>query len=129
MDKHCDGSYLCWLGERNDVRQLLEDSHIVAFPSYYREGVPKSLIEASAIGRPIITCDSIGCRDVVEDGINGFLIEPQNPQQLADKLRVLILDRQLRVTMGKNARKKAESEFSIEKVIDTHLKIYNNLSK
>lgn len=129
MDEHCDGSYICWLGERNDIKQLLEKSHIMSFPSYYREGVPKSLIEASAIGRPIVTCDSTGCRDVVEDGINGFLVEPRKPQQLADKLRILILDRQLRITMGKNARKKAESDFSIQNVIETHLNIYNKLTK
>lgn len=129
MDSHCDGNYICWLGERDDVKQLLENSHIMVFPSYYREGVPKSLIEASAIGRPMITCDSTGCRDVVDDGINGFLIQPQNPKQLADKLRILILDKKLRVTMGKNAREKAESDFSIQTVINTHLDIYKKLSR
>ena len=129
LHKHCDGKYICWLGERNDVKQLLEKSHIMAFPSYYREGVPKSLIEASAIGRPIITCDSVGCRDVVDDGINGFLIKPKNPQILADKLEILINDKALRRKMGEKAREKAEHEFSIQTVIDTHLKIYNQLSK
>lgn len=129
LREHCDGEYICWLGERNDVKQLLEKSHIMAFPSYYREGVPKSLIEASAIGRPIITCDSVGCRDVVEDGVNGFLIEPKNPQMLAKKLTTLIDDKALREKMGKKAREKAVQEFSIQTVIDTHLKIYNQLTK
>lgn len=128
MNEHCDGEYICWLGERNDIHQQLEKSHIMAFPSYYREGVPKSLIEASAIGRPIITCDSVGCRDVVDDGINGFLIQPQNPQMLADRLTMLILNKNLRENMGKAARKKAEAEFSIQQVIDTHINIYNHLS-
>lgn len=127
MREHCDGEYICWLGERNDVKQLLEQSHIMAFPSYYREGVPKSLIEASAIGRSIITCNSTGCKDVVEDGVNGFLIEPRDVTQLADNLKKLIDDKQLRERMGKAARKKAEKEFSIEKVVDTHLKIYREL--
>ena len=129
MREHCDGEYICWLGERNDIKQLLEQSHIMAFPSYYREGVPKSLIEASAIGRPIITCDSVGCRDVVDDGVNGFLIEPQNTVQLADALKKLIDNPDLRRQMGKAARAKAEREYAIEKVVATHLKIYNQLIK
>lgn len=127
MQEHCDGEYICWLGERNDVKQLLEASHIMAFPSYYREGVPKSLIEASAIGRPIITCNSTGCRDVVDNNVNGFLIEPKNISQLTEALKKLIDDKELRIRMGKAAREKAEKEFSIDKVVDTHLKIYNEL--
>ena len=90
LEQHCDGNYICWLGERNDIKSLLEQSHIMAFPSYYREGVPKSLIEASAIGRPIVTCESVGCKDVVDDWKNGFLVPPQNPQKLALALKRLI---------------------------------------
>lgn len=129
MDRHCDGNYIAWLGERDDIKQLLERSHIMAFPSYYREGVPKSLIEAAAIGRPIITCDSVGCRDVVDDGVNGFLIEPQNSGQLANALRQLIDNPSLRDRMGKASRAKAEKDFPIENVIRTHLKIYKELTR
>lgn len=129
MKSHCDGKYLCWLGERRDIKYLLESSHIMAFPSYYREGLPKSLIEASAIGRPIVTCDSTGCRDVVKDGVNGFLISPENPSELANALAKLIDNRDLRIQMGLEARKKAEIDFSINKVIDTHIKIYRELLK
>lgn len=128
MDRHCDGDYIAWFGERDDIKQLLERSHIMAFPSYYREGVPKSLIEAAAIGRPIITCDSVGCRDVVDDGVNGFLIAPQNSRQLADALRQLIDNPSLRDRMGKASRAKAEKDFPIENVIRTHLKIYKELT-
>lgn len=123
----CDGKYICYMGERSDIKELLTTSHIMAFPSYYREGVPKSLIEASAIGRPIVTCDSTGCRDVVDEGINGFKIKPRDVEDLAAKLRKLILSDELRKCMGIAARKKAEREFSIDKVIETHLKIYNEL--
>lgn len=129
MHEHCDGDYISWLGERDDVKRLLQGSHIMAFPSYYREGLPKSLIEAAAIGRPIITCNSVGCRDVVEDGVNGLLVEPKNPTQLVQALKTLIDCPELRRKMGKEARKKAERDFSIEKVIDTHLKIYKSLSQ
>ena len=120
----CDGKYIKWLGHRTDVKELLTKAHIVAFPSYYREGVPKSLIEASAIGRPIITCDSVGCKDVVEDGINGYLIPVKDSQALADKLKILIDNKDLRISMGLKSREFAEKYFSVEDVVKTHLKIY-----
>lgn len=127
MRSHCDGVYINWLGECDNVKELLGKSHIMAFPSYYREGVPKSLIEAAACGLPIITCDSTGCRDVVDDGLNGFLIEPKNPEMLAEKLKILIDNKNLRERMGRESRFKAEREFGIEKVVETHLRIYKEL--
>ena len=120
----CDGKYIQWLGHRTDVRELLMKAHIVAFPSYYREGVPKSLIEASAIGRPIVTTNSVGCKDVVEDGVNGYLIPIKDSKALADRLKRLIDDKGLRIAMGKKSREFAERDFSIEKVVNTHLEIY-----
>ncbi len=123
----CDGKYIQWLGHRNDVAELLQNCHIVAFPSYYREGVPKSLIEATAIGRPIITCNSIGCKDTVDDGVNGFLIPIKDSNALAEKLRILIEDKSLRERMGEASRTKAEKYFSIENVINKHLEVYNSL--
>lgn len=124
---NCDGEYISWLGERDDIKKMLGASHIMAFPSYYREGVPKSLIEACAVGRPIVTCDSVGCRDVVDDGINGFLVSPKSPESLASKLKELIDSKELRVNMGREARRKAEKEFSIEGVIETHMRLFNEL--
>lgn len=120
----CDGKYIQWLGHRTDVRELLMKSHIVAFPSYYREGVPKSLIEASAIGRPIVTTNSVGCKDVVEDGVNGYLIPVKDAEVLSDRLKRLIDDKDLRIIMGKKSREFAERDFDVENVVDTHLKIY-----
>lgn len=120
----CDGKYIQWLGHRRDVRELLMKAHIVAFPSYYREGVPKSLIEASAIGRPIVTTNSVGCKDVVEDGVNGYLIPIKDSKALADRLKRLIDDKGLRIAMGKKSREFAERDFSIEKVVNTHMEIY-----
>lgn len=124
----CDGQYIQWLGYRNDMELLLKQSHIVVLPSYYREGVPKSLIEATAIGRPIITTRSYGCKDTVNDGENGFLIPPKDEAALAEKLRILINDPQLRERMGLKGRQKAEREFSLDSVIDHHLEIYRRLS-
>ena len=127
LESHCDGKYIKWLDFQKDIKSILEQCHIMAFPSYYREGVPKSLIDACAIGRPIVTTNSIGCKDVVDDGVNGFLIPVRDSEALAQKLRVLIEDKSLRVRMGKAAREKAEREFAIEKVIERHLDIYSRL--
>ena len=101
----------------------------MAFPSYYMEGLPKSLIEADAIGRPIITSNSVGCKETLVDGYNGFLIQPKDVDALTAKLDLLLSDKELRVKMGKNARKYAEDYFSIEIVKERHLAIYNELLK
>lgn len=127
LDNVCDGKYIKWLGYRSDVKELLQQSHIVAFPSYYMEGLPKSLIEACAIGRPIITTQSIGCKDTVDDCVNGFLIPPKDVDALASKLRVLIDNPEMRESMGKASRAKAEKEFSLDVVIEKHLSIYKEL--
>lgn len=123
----CDGKYIQWLGYRTDVRDLLKSCHIVAFPSYYMEGLPKSLIEADAIGRPIITSNSVGCKDTVVDGENGFLIEPKDVDALTEKLDLLLSNKELRQKMGKAARAYAEKNFDIEVVKERHLAIYDEL--
>ena len=128
LESRCDGKYIKWLDFQKDIQHILEQCHIMAFPSYYREGVPKSLIDACAIGRPIITTNSIGCKDVVDDGVNGFLIPVRDSDALAQKLRILIENKELRIRMGKAAREKAEREFSIEKVIAKHLEIYSRIN-
>lgn len=129
LKEHCDGKYICWLGHRSDIKKLLEQSHIMCFPSYYREGVPKSLIEAAAIGRPIVTTDSIGCKDTVIDGYNGFLVPVKDSDALVEKLTLLIEDGTLRQMMGINSREMAEKYFSIDTVIAEHMKVYENLLK
>lgn len=129
LEARCDGKYIKWLGFQKDIKSVLEQCHIMAFPSYYREGVPKSLIDACAIGRPIVTTDSIGCKDVVDDGINGFLVPVKDNVALAQKLRILIEDKALRVRMGRAARLKAEREFALDKVVEKHLDIYNKIWK
>lgn len=127
LESHCDGKYIQWLGYRTDVKELLKKSHIMAFPSYYMEGLPKSLIEADAIGRPIITTNSVGCKETVVDGENGFLIAPKDVDTLTEKLDILLSDKELRQKMGKAGRAYAEKCFDIEVVIERHLNIYNEL--
>ena len=129
MDSVCDGKYIKWLGYRTDVKELLQSCHIVAFPSYYMEGLPKSLIEADAIGRPIITCNSVGCKETVIDGYNGYLIPTKEVGALVEKLEVLLSNEKSRQEMGRKARAYAEANFSIDVVIEQHLSIYKELMK
>ena len=129
LEAVCDGKYIQWLGYRTDVNELLKQCHIVAFPSYYMEGLPKSLIEADATGRPIITSNSVGCKETVVDGENGFLIQPRDLDALTEKLELLISNTELRIQMGKNARAYAEKFFDIKEVERRHLDIYNELLK
>ena len=107
--------------------ELLKQSHIMAFPSWYREGLPKSIIEAEAIGRPIVTTDSVGCRDTVIDGKNGYIIPIKDSNTLVVALRKLIDNDELRRTMGRNAREFAVERFDIKDVVRVHLDVYNSL--
>ena len=127
LQEVCDGQYIRWLGYRTDVKALLMQCHIVAFPSYYMEGLPKSLIEADAVGRPVITCNSVGCKEAVIDGYNGFLIPTRDVDALAEKLNRLLSDKMLRRQMGRNSREYAEKYFSIDSVVEKHLAIYKEL--
>ena len=101
----------------------------MAFPSWYREGLPKSVIEAEAIGRPVVTTDSVGCRDTVIDGKNGYMIPIKDSDALAMALKNLIDNPDLRQTMGRNARDFAVNRFDIKDVVNVHLDVYNNILK
>ena len=127
LEARLDGDYIQWLGLRSDVKELLSGANIFAFPSFYREGLPKSVIEAEAIGMPVVTTDSVGCRDTVEDGVNGFLIPVQDVEALTDRLARLIDDRELRLRMGRASREKAEREFSLSDVVRKHMDLYREL--
>ena len=114
-----------YVGQIEDVATLLIDSDIAILPSY-REGMPKSLLEAAAIGRPIITTDVPGCRDVVCHGINGYLVPAYDSNELASRVIELANNPQLRIKMGKFSRELAEKEFCHNKINKTVLAIYNN---
>lgn len=129
LESRCDGEYIQWLGHRKDVLELLMQSHIMAFPSWYREGLPKSVIEAEAIGRPVVTTDSVGCRDTVVDGKNGYMIPIKDSDALAMALKKLIDNPELRQTMGKNAREFAVKRFDIKDVVKVHMDVYDNILK
>lgn len=115
-----------WWGYRTDMAKIMQQAHIICLPSY-REGLPKTLIEATASGRSIVTTDVPGCRDVVTDGMNGFLVPRQDSTALAAALEKLVINPDLRQKMGRKGREKAEAEFSINNVVQKHLEIYNEL--
>lgn len=127
LQSECDGDYIQYLGHCTNIKDILSKSSIVLLPSYYREGIPKSLIEATAIGRPIITTNSVGCRETVEDGKNGFIVPIKSPEEIANKIEVLVNNLKLISQMGKESRLLSEKEFSIDIVIDKHLQIYSEL--
>ncbi|MFW5804883.1 MAG: glycosyltransferase family 4 protein, partial [bacterium] len=102
------------LGFVEDVKSIIVNSHVVVLPSYYREGVPRSLLEALAIGRAIITTNSIGCKETVKDGENGLLIEPNNLHALIEAIEVLINNSNLLEEMGKKSRILAEHKFDVD---------------
>lgn len=117
------------LGFQKDIPELFSRSHIVCLPSYYGEGLPKVLMEAAAAGRTIVTSDVPGCRDAIIPNKTGLLVPPKKPEKLADALQWLIDNPSIRVSMGKAAREFAIKEFKIEKIIENHLKVYQDLLK
>jgi N,N'-diacetylbacillosaminyl-diphospho-undecaprenol alpha-1,3-N-acetylgalactosaminyltransferase len=102
-----------WLSTfRRDVREILLLSSIFTLPSYYREGLPYVLMEAMAMGKPIVTTDNVGCREVVEEGRNGFLVNVKDPGALAQALGRLLADTHLRESFGQRSRQKVVTEFA-----------------
>ena len=106
--------------------EVFANSHIFCLPSY-REGLSKVLIEAAACGKPIITTDVPGCRDVVTNGLNGLLVPARDPQAIARAIKDLIVDPEKRRQMGHEGRKKAQTEFGLEMVVKETLQVYNEL--
>jgi glycosyltransferase involved in cell wall biosynthesis len=115
-----------WLGYRTDVPELLAASNIVCLPSY-REGLPKTLIEACAAQRAIVATDVTGCREVVSHGSNGLLTPVRKPEKLAEAISLLLGDPIQRTTFAKNGRVRAETEFASSIVIKRTLSVYEKV--
>ncbi|MDQ8757225.1 glycosyltransferase family 4 protein [Sphingosinicella sp. LHD-64] len=105
-----------WLGHVDDVMPEIRASSVYVLPSYYREGVPRSTQEAMAMGRPVITTDWIGCRDTVQDGINGFLVPIRDIPALAAAMTRFVDDPSLIERMGLESRKLAEARFDAAEI-------------
>lgn len=111
-----------WISFVKDIRKIYAISDVVVLPSYYGEGVPRSLLEAMAMEKPIITTDNVGCREVVEDGKNGYLVPIKDSKALANAIEKLIIDENKRKKFGRYSRIKVEKEFDEKIVIERIIK-------
>lgn len=116
-----DAGIVEYFGEQQDVRPFIGQCSIYVLPSYH-EGTPKSVLEAMAMGRAVITSDAPGCRETVADGVNGFLAEVKNVGDIVQKMKTLIRQPDLVERMGKESRKRACEVFDVRKVNDTILR-------
>ena len=115
-----------FLGHVDTMEDVLALADIVVLPSY-REGTPKVLLEAAAMGKPLIATDVPGCREVVEDGVNGRLVPVRDAIALAAAIVELLDDQALAFRMGANGRKLVEREFSVEKVVQSTMQVYSEM--
>jgi len=116
-----------YLGRREDIPEILSISDIVTLPSYYREGIPRVLLEAMSMCKPVITTNSVGCKEVVMEGKNGYLVQPKDHMALASAIETLIIDEQLRIKMGEYGRHKVLREFEESGVVERIVRIYDEL--
>ena len=112
-----------WLGHQKDLRSLYEDAYMVVLPSY-REGMPKTLLEAGAMGRPIITCDVVGCRDLVVNRYDGVLVKPYDVKDLAWAMEDMITNNEQAITYAKRMHKKIFKIYSNDVVQKQTINLY-----
>lgn len=122
-----EGNIVEWWGHRTDMNEVFAQANIVCLPTFYREGVPKVLIEAAACGRAIVASEVAGCREIVRPGVNGFLAPVRQIEPLAQALKELIENPDLRREMGQKGRQIALQEFSEKIVVKKTLALYEEL--
>lgn len=115
-----------WWGYRDNMPEVMAEANIICLPSY-REGLPKVLIEAAACGRPIVTTDMPGCREIVHHGKNGLLVSARDSKELAQALRILIEDSGMRQRMGQEGRALVVAEYSVDLINMQTLNLYGKL--
>lgn len=128
LQKWASGGDIEWSPYDPNIGEVLKSCHIVALPSY-REGFPKTLIDAAAAGRACVASDVPGCRDAIQPGETGLLCRPRDAADLAVALKRLIESPTLQEQMGRNARARAEQMFDIRDVCDKHIAIYHQLTR
>jgi glycosyltransferase involved in cell wall biosynthesis len=116
-----------WVGPRDDVKEILALADIFVFPSFYREGIPRVLLEAASMALPLVAADCPGSRDVVDDGVNGFLVPPKDPAAIAQAVLRLARRPELRASFGQRSRERAISRFDISIVADRTRALYEEL--
>ncbi len=123
MEKAVAEGIVRFVGWQESVKPLFKTNDIFVLPSY-REGMPRTAIEAASMSMPVITTDAVGCREVVDDGVNGYLVPVGESRSLAQKISQLMENRELYEKMAENARKKALAEFDIKSIVLEHQKLY-----
>jgi len=127
LDAWVEEGVIEYLGETNDVRPFIANASAVVLPSY-REGLPRSLLEGAAMGRPLVATDVPGCRDVIDEGVNGFLCESRDPASLANAMDSLAsLPEGRRASMGAASRRKVQEQFSEALVVRAYLDVLASL--
>ncbi|CDQ51398.1 Putative glycosyl transferase group 1 [Vibrio anguillarum] len=130
MQSWVDEGIVNYLGTSDSVEKEIAQVDCMVLPSFYREGVPKSLLEACAMGKPIVTTDNVGCRETVDDGMNGYLCEPRSTASLVKKLEMMVAhSHEQRLKMGLQSRSKVEKEFDEKIVINKYLEAVNHALK
>ncbi|MGQ2906515.1 MAG: glycosyltransferase [Aliihoeflea sp.] len=127
IDAHAP--YVVALGARSDVPALLRAADLFAFPTEYREGVPRALLEAGLAELPVVATTIPGCRDVVEDGVTGSIVPMGSPEALARGILALLVDKERAGRMGMAAARRARSRYSLEAIADSHARLYNQLDR
>lgn len=125
IDRHAP--YVKAIGPRSDIPALLRLANVFAFPTEYREGVPRVLLEAALAGLPIVTTTMPGCAEVIRDGWNGLLVPPGAPRVLAAKILHLLANRDKGLAMANRAAEYVRREFSLTTVVDRHAALYRQL--
>lgn len=115
-------------GMQDDVRIFLKEAHCLVHPSYYPEGMSNVCLEAAACGRAVITTKRYGCKETVEDGVTGYLVDERNIQQLVEKMEnFILLSAEEKEQIGRKGRKKMEQEFDREQIVDAYMKRTYNI--
>ena len=114
-----------WLGQCDNMPELLRSSNVVVLPTKYGEGIPRVLIEAAAVGRPIVATDVAGCREIVKDEYNGFLVPVGDVKQISSAIQKIILSKEKQCQFGKNGRELVLKTFTKEKIIDQTMNAYS----
>jgi glycosyltransferase involved in cell wall biosynthesis len=128
LDSWIEEGLIEYLGHSDSVQEEIDKVDCVVLPSY-REGLSRVLLEASSMAKPIITTDVPGCRDVVDSGVNGYLVEVKNSEALANAMKkMLLLPTEKLMRMGEEGRKKVIANFSQQKVIDKYLALLDGLN-
>lgn len=122
VKKYQEEGLITFKGFQQDVRPYIRQCDYFVLPSYH-EGTPRCVLEAMAMGRPILTTDAPGCRETVRNGVNGFLVPVGDSDALADKMDYLINHKDIAKEMGRKSRSIAEEKYDVEKVNHDYFKI------